>query len=107
MALIKTLLSVNSLTYEDTCLCPLTTVFFLIRNHTIIHYQNIILSFNIFLPTSSWLPLFAVKRLGMRSLIACPLIRDWLALVEDVETGSVSGFGRKLSSILEKYLSDL
>uniref|UniRef100_A0A5B7BVP3 Putative Root hair defective 3 GTP-binding protein (RHD3) isoform 2 n=1 Tax=Davidia involucrata TaxID=16924 RepID=A0A5B7BVP3_DAVIN len=30
----------------------------------------------------------------------------WLALEEAVQTGPVSGFGKKLSSILEKYLSE-
>lgn len=35
------------------------------------------------------------------------LLQDWLELEEAVEAGPVSGFGRRLSSVLDKYLSEL
>jgi hypothetical protein len=35
------------------------------------------------------------------------LIQAWLALEEAVQAAPVSGFGKQLSSILEKYFSEL
>ncbi|KAK6150198.1 hypothetical protein DH2020_017723 [Rehmannia glutinosa] len=32
--------------------------------------------------------------------------KDWLALEQDVQTGAISGFGKSISSILKKYLSE-
>ncbi|XP_065854509.1 protein ROOT HAIR DEFECTIVE 3 homolog 2 [Euphorbia lathyris] len=46
------------------------------------------------------------EEIGNEKLSGLSSDKDWLALVEDVEAGPVSGFGRKLSSILEKYLSE-
>ncbi|WCJ28460.1 Protein ROOT HAIR DEFECTIVE 3 [Euphorbia peplus] len=46
------------------------------------------------------------EEIGNEKLNSLSSDKDWLGLVEDVEAGPVSGFGRKLSSILEKYLSE-